>query len=171
VINLKFHIVRTGETLEDILFLFNLTKDELVEENRHIRIWDRLVPGTKLKIPAITEVIEQDVNEMEPFIEDYYPKLTDEQFGSVEEVIFQGKEETVEKEIKIDEKGEEHSIKTIEIDTEEKTSQKSEKPKIKTATKPQDKVYQSYLGNYNYPRNIPYTYIVYPVYFPQRKRR
>jgi hypothetical protein len=72
---MKFHIVRTGETVEDILFLYNLTKDELVEENRHIRVWDRLIPGTKLKIPPLTEAIEEDVSEMEPFVEDYYPKL------------------------------------------------------------------------------------------------
>ena len=63
---MKFHIVRTGETVEDILFLYNLTKDELVEENRHIRVWDRLIPGTKLKIPPLTEAIEDDVSEMEP---------------------------------------------------------------------------------------------------------
>ena len=41
---MKFHIVRTGET-ERTSFLYNLTKDELVEENRHIRVWDRLIPN------------------------------------------------------------------------------------------------------------------------------
>lgn len=72
---MKFHIVRTNETLEDIMFLYNLTKDEIVEENRHIRVWDKLIPGTKLKIPPIPEAVEHDVNDMEPFVEDYYPKL------------------------------------------------------------------------------------------------
>ena len=90
MIILKFHIVRTGEDLDDILFLYNLTKDELVEENRHIRVWDKLVPGTKLKIPPITIADEQEVTDMEPFIEDYYPKLND--VDEKEEIIFQEEE-------------------------------------------------------------------------------
>lgn len=168
MINLKFHIVRTGETVEDILFLYNLTKDELLEENRHIRVWDRLIPGTKLKIPPITEAIEEEVNEMEPFVEDYYPKLNDEHLEITEDVPFP---EAEEGEYEIDQAKVE-PIKTIEIKKDEEKKDSAEKPKIKTATKPQDKVYQPYyLGQYNYPRYIPYTYIVYPVYFPNRRRR
>ena len=72
---MKFHIVRNNETLEDILFLYNVTKEELMEQNQHIRSWNKIVPGTKLKIPPITEAVEQDISDMEPFVEDYYPKL------------------------------------------------------------------------------------------------
>jgi len=75
VIKMKFHIVRNNETLDDVLFLYNVTKDELIEENQHIKMWNKIIPGTKLKIPPITEAIEQDISDMEPFIEDYYPKL------------------------------------------------------------------------------------------------
>ncbi len=46
---MKFHIVQMNETIEKILFLYNLSKDELVEENRHIKRWDKLIPGTKPK--------------------------------------------------------------------------------------------------------------------------
>lgn len=71
---MKFHIVKNGESINTILNIYSLQKDELVESNRHIRSWDRLIPGSKLKIPTITSVIDQDVIDMEPFIEDYYPK-------------------------------------------------------------------------------------------------
>jgi len=70
---MKFHIVRSGETLENILFTYSLSKDELVENNKHIRNWNKLIPGSKIKIPTITKVIDQDIMEMEPFISEYYP--------------------------------------------------------------------------------------------------
>ncbi len=72
---MKFHIVSDGEALQDILFAYNLSAEEVKKENKHIRVWARLIPGTKLKIPAISEVSAQDLNDIEPFIEDYYPKL------------------------------------------------------------------------------------------------
>lgn len=160
---MKFHIVRTGETVEDILFLYNLTKDELVEENRHIRVWDRLIPGTKLKIPPLTEAIEDDVSEMEPFVEDYYPKLSDEEIETAEVAAFQ-EDDGGEQELDF---GQAESIKSIEI-TKDGEKIVSEKPKIKTATKPQD--YPSYyLGHYNYPRNFSYNYLYYPIYYRRRR--
>ena len=61
---MKFHIVQMGETIEEIIFLYNLTRQELTEENRHIKKWDKLIPGTKLKIPVITEAIDEEVMEI-----------------------------------------------------------------------------------------------------------
>ncbi|HOA63572.1 MAG TPA: LysM domain-containing protein [Bacilli bacterium] len=72
---MRFHIVRSNETVGHILELYNITKEELMKENKHITSWQNLIPGTKLRIPVITENVEQHVKEMEPFIEDYYPKL------------------------------------------------------------------------------------------------
>ena len=79
---MKFHIVGNGETVEDISRGYDITVDELKNENKHIRIWNYLIPGTKLKIPVLTEALVEDINEIEPFIEDYYPKITleEEQF-------------------------------------------------------------------------------------------
>ena len=72
---MKFHIVGNGESVKEILDSYDLSLDELKKENRHIRLWNYLIPGTKLKIPVLSESINQDINDMEPFIEDYYPKL------------------------------------------------------------------------------------------------
>ena len=75
---MKFHIVRNKETLEDILCIYNLNKDELIENNKHIRVWDKLIPGTKLKIPSIPDSVDLEVTDMEPFVEDYYPQINEE---------------------------------------------------------------------------------------------
>ena len=72
---MKFHIVGNGENVDDILKGYDLTIDELKSENKHIRIWNNLIPGTKLKIPVLSESLVEDINEIEPFIEDYYPKI------------------------------------------------------------------------------------------------
>lgn len=72
---MKFHIVGNGETVEDILRGYDLTIEELKNENKHIRIWNKLIPGTKLKIPILSEAIIEDINTIEPFIEEYYPKI------------------------------------------------------------------------------------------------
>lgn len=72
---MKFHIVGNGENVDDILKGYDITLDELKNENKHIRMWNYLIPGTKLKIPVLTESIIEDINEIEPFIEDYYPKI------------------------------------------------------------------------------------------------
>lgn len=93
---MKFHIVQMNETIEKILFLYNLSKDELVEENRHIKRWDKLIPGTKLKIPIITSVVDSEVMEMEPFIEDYYPKLKHDE-GDFSNKIFENDSNNEEK--------------------------------------------------------------------------
>lgn len=72
---MKFHIVRNNEKIDDILFLYNISLSEIKENNKHIRSWDRLIAGTKLKIPAITKADDLEISEMEPFIEDYYPTI------------------------------------------------------------------------------------------------
>ena len=52
---MKFHIVGSNETISEILSAYDMTFEELKKENKHIRRWDNLIPGTKLKIPVITE--------------------------------------------------------------------------------------------------------------------
>lgn len=80
---MKFHIVGNGETVEDILRGYDLTIEELKNENKHIRIWNKLIPGTKLKIPILSEAIIEDINTIEPFIEEYYPKIKIEEDNQI----------------------------------------------------------------------------------------
>ncbi len=98
---MKFHIVSDQETLKEIAFKYDLTEEEIKKENKHIRMWNRLIPGTKLKIPVISEAMNQDLNDMEPFIEDYYPKLKiepeDTAIPTMKEEPF-NEEEIIEKE-------------------------------------------------------------------------
>ena len=83
---MRYHIVATSECVDDILKSYDLTIDELKNENKHIRVWTNLIPGTKLKIPVLTESIVEDINTIEPFIEDYYPKIKiEEEYHPIEE--------------------------------------------------------------------------------------
>ncbi|HHU55183.1 MAG TPA: LysM peptidoglycan-binding domain-containing protein [Acholeplasmataceae bacterium] len=180
---MKFHIVRNGETLSQIAFAYNLEEEELKKENKHIRYWDKLIPGTKLKIPVIPEAVDQDVEAMEPFIENYYPKLNlgsnvennsnHEHFYelSPQENIKNNDEHSEEKieepEIKqtnvdpiVTEKEE---TKPEEIDKEEiKETKSDERPQVRPIMVPYYPVYVQY-PSYVYPQ------YVYPVYvYPRR---
>jgi hypothetical protein len=73
---MNFHIVRTNETIEDISLIYNVDIDEIKENNKHIRIWDNLSPGLKIRLPEISESLAIEIDDVEPFIEDYYPKLS-----------------------------------------------------------------------------------------------
>ena len=59
---MKFHIIGNNESLSEILNSYDITLDELKKENKHIRMWNYLIPGTKLKIPVITETMNEDIN-------------------------------------------------------------------------------------------------------------
>ncbi len=69
------HIVRVDEKIEKIASIYNLTTDEIIKINHHIRDWDHLIPGTKLRLPEIPEIIQTELDNTEPFIEEYYPKI------------------------------------------------------------------------------------------------
>ncbi len=73
---MNYHIVRNGETIDKIAVIYNLEIIEIKEANPHIRSFDNLVPGLKLRLPEIPESVAIELNDVEPFIEDYYPKLT-----------------------------------------------------------------------------------------------
>ena len=68
------HIVRSGENIHKILDHYGILRSELVSENRHITDFFNLKPGTKLKIPVISNQVLETLEETEPFVEEYYPK-------------------------------------------------------------------------------------------------
>lgn len=183
---MKFHIVRNKETLEDILYIYNLNKDEIKEQNKHIRVWDKLIPGTKLKIPPISDAVEVEMSDMEPFVEDYYPSIN-EDIGSVSSIYEDDTEEPVmnindQEEIKIENPTKEETIKAvpkekIEVKPKEEKSIKIENsyedntPKqfSNMQVKPiLNNYYPYYLGIYNAPRYIPYPVIYYPIYYTKK---
>ncbi len=69
------HIVRVNEKIEKIAGLYSLSVEEIIKINQHIKDWDHLIPGTKLRLPQIPEMIQAELDNTEPFIEEYYPKL------------------------------------------------------------------------------------------------
>ena len=88
---MNYHIIRTNETLGKIARMYNLTETEIRDLNRHITVWDRLVPGTRIKLPSIPDAVVEELNDVEPFIEDYYPKLDSLKYES--DVCVEEKEE------------------------------------------------------------------------------
>lgn len=149
---MRFHIVRSNETLYDIMSLYNLTKEEIIKENKHITSWRNLVPGTKLKIPAIPESVEQGIKDMEPFIEDYYPKL---------------KSFTVNKEEPKETHLEPKDPNTI-VEEKEKAINIMDIPELKDLNNDDypDKAYPYYPYYGYYPNYQLQQYARYPVYYP-----
>lgn len=184
---MKFHIVCEGESLKKIAFLYGLDEEELQKENKHIRVWERLIPGTKLKVPYIPEAVDQDINSMEPFVEDYYPKLKlDSATMANPTVEVQIKKEPEYQNVEIDTQVENeiqqttnsNEIKTLnEVNKskDDKTIKPNveEIPELKHYQDAQNQVQQipvnpyAYLSYYSYPRHV-YPQYVYPVYvYPQ----
>ncbi len=69
------HIIRPNETIYDVSKRYNLTVDEIKNANAHFRSWENLAPGAKIKLPEISEAVSEELDFIEPFIEDYYPKI------------------------------------------------------------------------------------------------
>lgn len=69
------HIVRVNEKIEKIALLYNLTVEEIINCNHHIKDWNHLIPGTKLRLPEIPEIVRNELDNTEPFIEEYYPQI------------------------------------------------------------------------------------------------
>lgn len=85
---MNIHIVKVNEKIERIANIYNLSKYEIIKLNHHIQDWEHLVPGTKLRLPEIPENVEIELENVEPFIEEYYPKIdANELLLKKEEVI------------------------------------------------------------------------------------
>lgn len=161
---MKFHIVGTGETIEEILDNYDMSFSELKKENKHIRSWNYLVPGTKLKIPVITETMNEEINAIEPFIEDYYPKIKIanepyEEIKMTEETTTDNESIDLKEEIITEEK---NSEEDIIIEEPEKKQEKMEE-----VIKQQN---NNFRPNFNYPYYPynPYYPIIYVIPRPKR---
>lgn len=72
---MRYHIVRTTDTIDRIASIYNMTIQEIKNSNEHISDWRKLIPGTKIRLPAIPDHVRDELEDTEPFIEDYYPKI------------------------------------------------------------------------------------------------
>ena len=87
-----YHIIKPGDTIELIAKKYRLTIDEIISINPHFRSWEHLAPGAKLRLPEVSEVVKEELDSIEPFIEDYYPKI------NIDEILNNVKNETLEQE-------------------------------------------------------------------------
>lgn len=141
---MNYHIVRTNETIEKIALLYNLSVTEIKSINQHITAWHNLIPGTKLRLPEIPENVSLELSDVEPFIEDYYPKITKEPPVNPEEP----------KEVPRTP----DEAETIPVSAESQGDQAAEPPKQNGP------IYQPYYYPYGY---YPYPYAYY--YFAYRR--
>jgi hypothetical protein len=75
VIFLIEHIVRINEKIDDILSAYHISLSELKENNLHITDFNKLLCGTKLHIPYLSQETEQILESTEGFVMSYYAKM------------------------------------------------------------------------------------------------
>ena len=56
---MTFHIVRMNEKIEKIALNYQLDIDEIKSNNKYIKDWNHLIPGTKLRLPEISNVLNE----------------------------------------------------------------------------------------------------------------
>lgn len=148
---MNYHIIRSGESLEKIAYGYNVDIEEITRINKHISNWQKLVPGTKIKLPEISNQLAMELDEVEPFIEDYYPKI---ELPIKEELNVQ--EEVIE-----------------ETSNIEKIPQISDKDNVEKKMNKNKKQQASYFPYYNYPYPYGYNnyYMNYYRYYTNPKKR
>ena len=72
------HIIKNGERIENIVDIYKVSIEELKLANMHISDLKNVVPGMKIKVPLISEEIEQILDKTESFVMNYYPLVTKE---------------------------------------------------------------------------------------------
>lgn len=142
---MNYHIVRMNEKIDKIANNYNLTVDEIKVINQHISNWDNIIAGTKLLLPNIPERIKDELNDIEPFIEEYYPKLSDFNYGRFDEDVVKHHETT------------------------NNDDQSSQEKKEQQPIKPKYYVHPKFYNGY-YPPYVPY-YPYYPSYDTRRMRK
>lgn len=91
------HIVKNNEQVNDILNMYHISIEELMEHNSHITDFNHLISGTKLMIPLVSEEVEQILEKTEGFVMDYYPKITEDIIPSLDKKFETVKEKPLEK--------------------------------------------------------------------------
>lgn len=151
---MNYHIVRMNETVDKIALTYNLSVSEIKNLNQHIRDWDQLIAGTKINLPAIPEVLKDELNDVEPFIEEYYPKIINK------DSYFTNGENVTKTDVKKEEINPKHDESVVSSHPEVKQT-----TTMKAVNYPKSSIYY----NGYYPPYSPY-YPYYPPYNLRRKR-
>lgn len=93
VIVMLEHIIKNGETIEDILEMYHLELEELRNVNLHITDFFHLASGMKIKVPLLSNEVEQILENTESFVQKYYPKINEVLEEKKEEAVVVKKEE------------------------------------------------------------------------------
>ncbi len=73
----KYHIVQVNEKIKDISKKYNISLEEIVKFNRHINNIDSIVPGMKIRLPILSDEVNDELKENFLDIDKYYPKIED----------------------------------------------------------------------------------------------
>ena len=71
------HIVRMNERIENILDIYQISLEEMKNNNSHITDFNNLKCGMKLLIPYLSKNVEQILESTEGFVQKYYPKISE----------------------------------------------------------------------------------------------
>ena len=93
---MKIHVVRLNETIQDIGKKYNISQEEIKKANPHFRSWENIAPGAKINLPSIPEYLQEEIDNVEPFIEDYYPTIDIDTIKQVDNI----EKEPIKEEIK-----------------------------------------------------------------------
>ncbi len=145
---MDYHVVRVSEKIDQIASTYGLTIDEIKSINQHIRDWNHLIAGTRINLPPISNALSDEINDVEPFIEEYYPKIMSDYNNIVDKTEVVGNN-PIEKN-----------------NEEEKVLPTTEEPKNKPQNQPHYQKPSAFYNGY-YPLYPPY----YPYYSPYMRRR
>ncbi len=82
-----FHIVQLGETIEDISKSYEVGIKEISKYNEHVSNIKKVAPGMKLRIPKAVVENVSEIEEITPFVEDYYPTINEINEDSEEKYV------------------------------------------------------------------------------------
>ena len=129
-----FHIIKQNESVKDLMFKYGLDKSEIASSNQHVSNWDMLVPGIKLKIPIVNERLVEHLDDVEPFIEDYYPRDEDDTVINSQETLAFSTEPI-------------HQPEPVPVAVQEKKEVKT-LPSVKNIQYPKKRYYNGHNPNY-----------------------
>lgn len=110
------HIVRMNERVDSILDTYQITLEELKDNNLHITDFNNLKCGMKLLVPYLSKNVEQVLESTGGFVQKYYPKVSEVVEEKNSEVVEEKKKEVVE-EVKVLEVVKEERITETKIPT------------------------------------------------------